>query len=233
MYVIQATTSWNVYNSWSQVGYLFKINFTLTIFFPTICLVAEVLYFRPNTSTLQTDCGASRLGQNICRAIAKPQTNIWCKYFVAGFDWGLMMLNQLISDQFVLVKTSYKKIISQLIAFAYAIGTRTTRMPAFCGYPPPPHGYQYYCPAHIRSPVKTRQSESYKFKEFAKTSNYWILKTLHTTHLKLLDKMCKYEMNPASIVEETERTRFCPQTQRRRDKVKPVYPLSTSLKQGV
>ena len=32
--------------------------------------------------------------------------------------------------------------------------------------------------------------------------------TLHATHLlKLLDKMCKYEMDPASIVEDTERTR--------------------------
>ena len=38
--------------------------------------------------------------------------------------------------------------------------------------------------------------------------------------------MCKYEMDPTSIVENTERTR-------RMDKVKPVYPLSTSLKQGV
>ena len=27
--------------------------------------------------------------------------------------------------------------------------------------------------------------------------------------------MCKYEMDPASIVEDTERTRFCPQTDRR------------------
>ena len=32
--------------------------------------------------------------------------------------------------------------------------------------------------------------------------------------------MCKYEMDPTSIVEDTERTRFCPQT----DNVKPVYP---------
>ena len=32
--------------------------------------------------------------------------------------------------------------------------------------------------------------------------------------------MCKYWMDPMSIVEDTERTPFCPQT----DKVKPVYP---------
>ena len=31
--------------------------------------------------------------------------------------------------------------------------------------------------------------------------------------------MCRYEMDPMSIVEDTERTWFCPQT----DKVKPVY----------
>ena len=37
--------------------------------------------------------------------------------------------------------------------------------------------------------------------------------TLHMTHLlRLLDKMCKYEMDSASIVEDTEPTWFCPQT---------------------
>ena len=79
----------------------------------------------------------------------------------------------------------------------------------------------YWIPSHIGSQVKRWQSQSYKFKEFAKISNFWILKqTFHATHfLKLLDKMCKYEMDPMSIVEDTERTRFCPQT----DKVKPVY----------
>ena len=73
--------------------------------------------------------------------------------------------------------------------------------------------------SHIGSQVKRRQSQSYKFKKFAKISNFWILKrALHATHLlKLLDKMCKYEMDPMSIVEDTERTRFCPQTDRRTD----------------
>ena len=67
---------------------------------------------------------------------------------------------------------------------------------------------------------------------------FWILKkTLHAAHiLKLFDKMCKYEMDTVSIVEDTEWTRFCPQTNgqmdRRTDKVKPVYPLSTSLSVG-
>ena len=59
---------------------------------------------------------------------------------------------------------------------------------------------------HIGSQVKTIQSQSNKFKEFVKTSDFSILKSqkpLHVTHLlKLLDKMCKYEMDLVSIVEE-------------------------------
>ena len=45
---------------------------------------------------------------------------------------------------------------------------------------------------------------------------FWnFAKTLHTTHfLKLLDKMCKYEMDLASILEDTIQTRFCLQTDR-------------------
>ena len=66
--------------------------------------------------------------------------------------------------------------------------TRTNRTPAFWGYPPPPHDYPYCL-----------------FIEFAKISNFLILKQiLHTKRLlKLLGKMCKYEMDPASIVEDT------------------------------
>ena len=40
--------------------------------------------------------------------------------------------------------------------------------------------------------------------------------------------MCKYEMDPMSIVEDTERTRFCPQT----DKVIPVYPPINFVEAG-
>ena len=92
--------------------------------------------------------------------------------------------------------------------------------------------------SHIRSQVKRRQSQSYKFKELTKMSNLWIWEqTLHGTHLlKLLIKMCKYKMDPMSIVEDTERTRFCPQTdkrtERRRDKVKPVYPPFNFVEAG-
>ena len=97
--------------------------------------------------------------------------------------------------------------------------TRTTRTPAFWGYPLPPHDHQYHGvildPKSKEDKVKvTNLKNSAKFQ--------WILtQTLHTTHLlKLLDKMCKYKTDPMSIVEDTERTRFCPQT----DKVKPIYP---------
>ena len=51
-----------------------------------------------------------------------------------------------------------------------------------------------------------------KFKEFAKFFFLILKKPLHVTHLlKLLDKMCNYEMDPASIVEDTEQRWFCPQ----------------------
>ena len=92
--------------------------------------------------------------------------------------------------------------------------------------------------SHIWSHVKRRQSQSYKFKEFAKMSIFLNFGPNFTrdTPLKLLDKMCKYEMDPISMVEDTGRTRFCAQTHRRTDgqtdgrtegetdKVKPVYP---------
>ena len=92
--------------------------------------------------------------------------------------------------------------------------TRTTRTLAFWGYPPPPHDYPYHWvildPKSKEDKVKVTN---------LKNSNFGILKrALHVTHLlKLLGKMCKYEMDPMSILEDTERTRFCPQTDRRKD----------------
>ena len=56
--------------------------------------------------------------------------------------------------------------------------------------------------------MDTRQSESCKFKEFDKILNFIIFHmTQHATHLlKLVDMMCKYKMDLASIVEDTEQT---------------------------
>ena len=84
--------------------------------------------------------------------------------------------------------------------------TRTTRTPAFWGYP------RRLDPKSKEDKVKVTN-----LKNSPKFLNFWILKrALHATHLlKLLDKMCKYEMDPMSIVEDTELTRFCPQTDRR------------------
>ena len=47
------------------------------------------------------------------------------------------------------------------------------------------------------------------------------------------DVMYEYEMDPASILKDTEQTPFCPQTDRLTDMVKPVYPLSNSVEVGV
>ena len=85
-------------------------------------------------------------------------------------------------------------------------------MPTIWGYPSLSHDYPYYWPVHIGPKVKTGQNQSDKFKEFAKTLNCWILnKYLHMTRLNLLDKICRYEMDLASIIEDTELTLFCPQ----------------------
>ena len=57
--------------------------------------------------------------------------------------------------------------------------------------------------------------------------------TLHVTHLlKLLEKMRKYEKDPMNIVERYKADNIL-STDGQTDKVKPVYPLSTSLKRGV
>ena len=86
--------------------------------------------------------------------------------------------------------------------------------------------------------IPSQTKQSYKFQEFAKTSNVWILtKSLHVTHLlQLLDKMCKCEMDPASIVEDTDRTWFCPQTDEQTDRqpenIMPPEPQVGGIKMG-
>ena len=60
----------------------------------------------------------------------------------------------------------------------------------------------------------------------AKNSNFEILQeTLHTTHLlKLLDEMCKYEIDPTRTVGTTERTPDAGQMDGWTDGVKQIYP---------
>ena len=97
--------------------------------------------------------------------------------------------------------------------------------------------HQYYWAVHVGSQVKTRQSHSYKFKEFSRTSNFLNFEeTLQATQQrKLLDKMCKYKMDLASIVENTEQTVFCPQINRLTGWARwnQYTPPSTSLSWGI
>ena len=74
--------------------------------------------------------------------------------------------------------------------------TRTTRMPSFWDTPTPT--WLSILVIHIRSHVKTRQIQSYKFLKIAKNSNFEILQeNLHATHLlKFPDKLYKYPMSP-------------------------------------
>ena len=94
---------------------------------------------------------------------------------------------------------------------------RNSKLERLCSEDTPATSWLPILLRHIGSQVKRRKSQSYKFKEFAKIAIFPFLKqTLHATHIrKFLDKMWKYEMDPTSIVEDTERTRFCPQTNRR------------------
>ena len=99
---------------------------------------------------------------------------------------------------------------------------------------------------HIRSQVKIRKSQSYKFKKNAKHSNLKILQeTLHTTHLlKLLDKIYEYKMDQTKTVGATEQTWDAGRmdrgtdrwkdrrTDRRMDGVKPIYTPPTTLLRG-
>ena len=73
------------------------------------------------------------------------------------------------------------------ISVAKTMQTRTTRTPAFWGYPTLPHDYPNYW--FILDP-KSKQSQSYKFKKFAKTSTFLILKHLYATHLPKFSNRC-------------------------------------------
>ena len=118
--------------------------------------------------------------------------------------------------------------------------TRATRTPAFWGYSAP-LDYPYYCFISDHK-LKQERVKVTNLKNLPKTSHFGILKTtFHATHpLKMLDKMCKYEIDPAGIVEGTQQTRFCPQKDRRTDgrtdgqtRWNQCIPRSTSLKRGI
>ena len=128
--------------------------------------------------------------------------------------------------------------------------TRRTRTPAFWDTPYR-HMITYSSDSHQTPSQKKRKSKLQIWK-IAKNSNFKILQeTLHATHLlKLLDKIYKYEMDPARTVGATERTRDVGRTDGRlqwnllhhckwrkwwrerdgrMDGVKPIYPPTTLL----
>ena len=84
---------------------------------------------------------------------------------------------------------------------------------------------------HIRSHVKIRQSQSYKFLKITKNSNFDILqKSLQATHLlHVLDKMYKYVIGLKRTVGATEQTRDAGWT----DRVKPIYPQPPRCVRGM
>ena len=112
-----------------------------------------------------------------------------------------------------------------------SVTTRTTRTPVFWDTPAIP--WLPILVIHIRFQVKTWQSEIYKFKKIAKNLSFEILQeSLNTTHLlQLFDKMYKYEIDPT--VGATERTQDAGRTDGRTDGVKPIYPTTSSLCEGV
>ena len=94
--------------------------------------------------------------------------------------------------------------------------------------------------------IPSQKKTKSKSQILKKSLKFLIFNAAHL--LKLLDKMCKYEMDPMSILEDTEQTQFCPQMDRRTDgwtdrwtdgqtdrrtRWYQYTPLSTSLKGGI
>ena len=76
--------------------------------------------------------------------------------------------------------------------------TRTTRTPAFWGYPPPPHDYPHFW---VMLDPKSKQGRIGDIGQGQRSS--------HATHLLMLVMICiKYGKNPSRTIDATERTRF-------------------------
>ena len=81
-----------------------------------------------------------------------------------------------------------------------SIQTRTTRMPAFWGYPPAASWLPTLL-SHVGSQVKIRSNDLEDIGQGQRSS--------HATHLLMLVIMCiKYGKNPSRTIDATERTRF-------------------------
>ena len=87
--------------------------------------------------------------------------------------------------------------------------TKRTRTPVFWWYTPAAP----WIPI-LWFPSQNKTKSKLQIKKNAKTSNIWDLKknTLHAAHLE--NKICRYEMHLAFIVEDTEQARLCTQMER-------------------
>ena len=69
-------------------------------------------------------------------------------------------------------------------------------------------------------------------KKLQKIHNYSDTNFTCDTSFEAASYDVQYEMDPTSIVEDTERTLFCPQTDRQTRRWNQYTPLSTSLRRG-
>ena len=94
----------------------------------------------------------------------------------------LFVLPRFINDELGLVKLMT---VCQLGNKPLSEPTRTTRTPAFWGYPPSPHDYPYYWPVHtidqFISDPKSKQGESRKIRKISEKLKFLTL-VINLTH---------------------------------------------------
>ena len=114
------------------------------------------------------------------------------------------------------------------------IWTRITRTPAFWGYPLPPHDYPYYWvildPKWKEDRVKiTNLKNLPKFQIFKFWNKHYTRHTFWSCLIRCANmKWIRWILLKIQSGHDSVHRRTDGQT----DKVKPVYPLSTSLKRG-
>ena len=123
-----------------------------------------------------------------------PTTPVACTYYNT---WHISSEVCFVQYCFRYISTYHRVLVFDLKIFLShkMLETRTTRAPAFWGYPPPPHDYPYHW---VILDPKSKEDK------------------VKVTNLKNAPKF--QEMDPMSIVEDTERTRFCPQTDKWTDR---------------
>ena len=117
---------------------------------------------------------------------------------------------------------------------------RTTRMPAFWGYPPPPHDWPYYL-VILDLKSKEEKVNVRNLKNLPKLQIFEFWSKLYTRHTFCSCLIRCANIRWIRIIEDRERKRLCPQTDRRTDgrtdrrtdKVKPVYPPFNFVEAGV